>query len=102
MNRMWDFHSKEIKSKVFSRFTDWMYKSTKYVSILWLIHKIEISSKLYENVDDLFIILIGEKHINTQGWKDFLNYFRFFAAIQILLSANPNEVLKRAHKWISQ
>ena len=41
MNILLDFHSKEIKSKVLSRFTVWIYKST---DDSLLIYKIEVGS----------------------------------------------------------
>ena len=56
---MLDFHFKEIKRKVFSRFTEWISKSTD-LSISLLIYKIEIGSKSdFYKVIDLSIILIG-------------------------------------------
>ena len=52
---MLDFRSKEINSKVLSRLTELINKSTKYLSILSLIYKIEVGSKLNLNK----LILIG-------------------------------------------
>ena len=42
---MLDFHSKEIKMKVSSRLTEWIYKSIEYSSISQLIYKIEVDLK---------------------------------------------------------
>ena len=45
-NRMLDFHSKEIKLKVSCWFTEGIYKSTEDLTIVLLIYKIEVDSKL--------------------------------------------------------
>ena len=45
---MLGFHSKDIKSKVLSRSTEWIHKSFPYVFILSLIYKIGVGSKLDE------------------------------------------------------
>ena len=49
---MLDFHSKEIKLKVLSRFMKWIYKSIGELTILSFIYKIR-------NIDDLSIFLIA-------------------------------------------
>ena len=56
---MLDFHPKEIKSNVLSRFTEWIYISTEDLSSSALIYKIEIDSKLDKRVDDLSLMLTG-------------------------------------------
>ena len=56
---MYDYHSKEIKSKVLRKFSEWIFKSSKSVSIQLLIYNNERDLKLDKNIDDLSIILIG-------------------------------------------
>ena len=52
--KLLDFHSKVIEAKVSCRFTEWTYKYTEDLSILFLIYEIEIGTKLdLEKVDDL-------------------------------------------------
>ena len=62
-NRMIYFHSKEIKSKDLSRFTEWINKlinkSIVDLTILSFIYKLEVGTILMQNVDNLSIILIG-------------------------------------------
>ena len=55
---MLDFHTKEMKSKVLSRFTEWIYKSTTDLHIFYLVRKIKVGTKLYKKGNDLSKIKI--------------------------------------------
>ena len=58
---MLGFPSKDIKSKVSSRFKEWIYKSTEVVFILLLIYKIDVGSKLdfIFSINDWYMILVS-------------------------------------------
>ena len=76
---MLDFHSKEIKSKVLSRFMESIHKSIKYVSDLLLIYKIEMGSKLDKKLMIyLWFWLVKIHFLNNLKGKRFFWSFWFF------------------------
>ena len=66
-----------FKSKILSRLTEWIRKSTIYVFISSLFHKIEVGSKFDKKVNDLSMIQICQKcFLNNLGGKILLNFFK--------------------------